>query len=470
MKLLFCSSEVVPFAKTGGLADVAGTLPMALAVLGIKVQIIMPYYRKIKVDIKKFNLVERGKNIYYKELGKNLDIFFIGHKEYFDRDGLYQDNGVDYPDNLDRFSYYCQAVLQLIKKTKFKPDIIHCNDWQTGLIPVYLKTLLKKDPFYKKIKTVFTIHNLGYQGLFWREEMEKTGLPKELFSVGGLEFYGKINLLKAGLIFSDKITTVSSTYAQEIQTAEFGCGLEGVLKTRKKDIQGILNGINYEEWNPCKNKSLVRNYGVDDIEGKYENKIDLQKLGGLKTDKEIPLIGIITRLADQKGLDILANVIDEIVQMPVQFILLGTGDSRYHVLFDNISKKYKNTSIHLTFDAVLAYKIYAGSDIFLMPSFYEPCGLGQLISLNFGTIPLVRKTGGLADTINDFNPFTNQGNGFVFSRYESGALLECLKRALCVYNNKSVWGDLIKRAMECKFSWDESAKEYQSLYKKLVKK
>ncbi len=465
MKVLFCSSEVVPFAKTGGLADVAGTLPPALEEAGVQIKIVMPRYRC--VDVKKFKLKKLDEETFTATIGKNVEVLFIEKKRFFDRDGLYQQKGIDYPDNLDRFSYYCLQTLNLIKKIDFKPDIIHCNDWQTGLIPIYLKKTFKNDPFYKNIKTIFTIHNLGYQGLFPKEELSITGLSKDLFSLNGLEFYGKINLLKGGLLFADYISTVSSTYAKEIQRAEFGCGLEGVLQKRKKDLTGILNGINYDEWDPRKNKALKKNYGPDSIEGKYENKEALQKIGKLKVDRKIPLLGIITRLADQKGLDILAEVIEEVVQMPVQFILLGTGEPRYHKLFEGISGRYKNTSIHLKFDVTLAYKIYAGSDIFLMPSYYEPCGLGQLISLNFGTIPLVRKTGGLADTVEDFDPFTKKGNGFVFSNYQAGALLETIKRSLCVYNDAKTWKKLVVRAMKSDFSWKKSAKEYINLYKSL---
>lgn len=466
MKILFCSSEVVPFAKTGGLADVAGTLPLAVQTSSLKVKIIMPRYRC--VDIKKYKLEKIDEETFKASLGKNAEILFLENKKLFDRDGLYQEKGVDYPDNLTRFAYYCLETLKLIKKIKFKPDVIHCNDWQTALIPVYLKTKFSKDPFYQNIKTIFTIHNLGYQGLFPKEEMPLTGLDEGLFSVDGLEFYGKVNLLKGGLLFSDKITTVSPTYAQEIQSKEFGCGLEGVLKKRQKDLVGILNGINYEEWDPQKNKHLIKNYGVENIDGKYENKAELQRICKLEATNSKPILGIITRLADQKGLDILAAVIEKVVQMPVQFVLLGTGEQRYHVLFEKISKKYKNTSIHLTFDAELAYKIYAGSDIFLMPSYYEPCGLGQLISLSFGTVPLVRKTGGLADTVEDYVTSTGKGNGFVFTKYTPEALWETISRALSVYKDSSSWKKLVKRGMKSDFSWKKSAKEYVKLYKNLV--
>lgn len=466
MKVLFCSSEVVPFAKTGGLADVAGTLPLALEKQGLEVKIVLPRYRM--VNPQKFNLKSIDKNISYAKLEDSVDVYFIENEKYFERDGLYQDKGVDYPDNLERFTYYCLQTLELAKKINFKPDIIHVHDWQAALILIYLKTLYKNDPFYKKVKTVFTIHNLGYQGLFPKEQFPQTGLDWQLFNIESLEFYGKVNILKGALIFSDRITTVSPTYAQEIQTPEFGCGLEGVLHKRKADLVGILNGISYEEWDPLKNKVLLKNYGPDTIEDKYVNKNALQQIGGLDVDTNVPLLGMITRLADQKGLDIFAEIIDEFMQLPLQFILLGTGDQHYHVLFENIKKKYKNSAIYLKFDPILAYKIYASSDMFLMPSYYEPCGLGQLISLKFGTIPIVRKTGGLADTIIDYEPFKENGNGFVFASYEAGALLETVKRALCVYKDKQAWRSLVRKAMDFDFSWEQSAKKYMQLYKELI--
>ncbi|MBI4846425.1 MAG: glycogen synthase GlgA [Candidatus Omnitrophica bacterium] len=468
MKVLFCSSEVVPFAKTGGLADVAGTLPPALEQLDVELKVIMPKYSSI--EDKKFSLKKINDDLYTGKIGGKVEVYFLEKKRYFDRPYLYQVNGADYPDNFERFNYFCLQTLRLMKIIGFKPDIIHCNDWQTALIPVYLKTLYKNDPFFKNVKAVFTVHNLGYQGLFSKINFDSLGLDAGLFSVDGLEFYGKVNLLKGGLLFSDAITTVSPTYAGEIQTREFGCGLEGVLLKRKSDIAGILNGIDYSEWDPRTNKSLAKNYGPENITDKYENKVDLQKLTGLPIDKKVPLLGIITRLADQKGLDILAKVIEDIARMPIQFVLLGTGEPKYHALFEQIKNKFKNTSINLNFNSVLAYKIYAGADIFLMPSYYEPCGLGQLISLSFATIPLVRKTGGLADTVIDYDPFSCKGNGFVFSQYEAGALLETLKRALCVYNNDKAWKKLMLQAMKGDFSWNKSAKEYLKLYKKLKAK
>ncbi len=455
MKIAFMSSEVVPFAKTGGLADVAGSLPLALEKLGLDVKIIMPKYKSVKVSA--------GRTV----LGKGLDVFFIDNKKYFDRDQLYGDRYGDYPDNLERFSFFSKAALELLKSINFKPDIIQCNDWQTSLIPVYLKTLYKDDPFFKNVRTVLTIHNLAYQGTFAKSQYPITGLDWNLFNVNGLEFYDKINLLKGGILFSDVINTVSPTYAQEIQTKEFGCGLEGVLKDRSSDLYGVINGIDYDVWNPETDKAIVKNYTKATSEDKYINKEDLQRITGLKVDKKIPVFGIISRLADQKGLDLISAIIGDFLKSNVQFVLLGTGEDKYHVLFEKIAKQYpKKAAINLKFDAVLAQKIYAGCDMFLMPSRYEPCGLGQLMCLRYGTIPIVRSTGGLKDTIQDFDADRKRGNGFAFTDYESSELYKTIKRALKVYMDSKTWQALVKKAMGCDCSWENSAARYVDLYKK----
>ncbi|KPK38893.1 MAG: hypothetical protein AMJ78_09330 [Omnitrophica WOR_2 bacterium SM23_29] len=459
LKVLMASSEVVPFSKTGGLADVVGSLPLAIHKLGVDIRVVTPRYKSVK--------------IYGKEarLNNDVSVYFIEHEGYFMRNNLYGDKTGDYPDNLERFTFFSRKTLELLRDLDFKPDIIHCNDWQTALIPVYLKTIFKDEPFYKDIKTIFTIHNIGYQGLFPKEEFPKTGLPRNLFSIDGLEYYDKVNILKGGLVFSDIITTVSPTYAKEIQTREFGYGLEGVLSQRKESLFGIVNGVDYYEWNPSDDKELKYHFSATKIDGKYKEKIVLQKEGGLKEDVNAPLIGIISRLADQKGLDIISQIIDKLLNMEVQLILLGTGDEKYHVLFERMKKKYpRKASVHLKFDAVLAKKIYAGSDMFLMPSRYEPCGLGQLISLRYGTIPIVRKTGGLADTINEYNPITNKGNGFVFERYDANELFDTIKRAVNLYKDKSAWRKLVLKVMKYDFSWEDSAKKYIGLYRKIKSK
>lgn len=457
MKVLFCASEVVPFVKTGGLADVAGSLPPHLKKLKTDIRIVMPKYGSIK---------EKGQKA---KLGRNIPVYFIKNAQYFDRPYLYGTEKGDYLDNLDRFSFYCKSVLELLKKENFKPDVIHCHDWQSALVPVYLKTIYKDDPFYKNIKTVFTIHNMAYQGVFPKDQYPKIGLGWEYFNIEGFEFYGMVNLMKAALIFADFITTVSPTYSNEIQSPEFGCKLEGVLSKRKDSLAGILNGIDYDEWNPKTDKELFKKYSSGQAASKVFNKTGLQKECGLLVNPDVPLLGLVGRLAHQKGLDILAEKIDQLCSMNLQFVLLGTGDEVYHKIMQDIAKKYpKNTSINIRFDNILAKKIYAGSDMFLMPSRYEPCGLGQLISLRYGTIPVVRKTGGLADTISEFNPSTHQGNGFIFEQYSSEELFNTIKRALDVYGDKKLWLSLVKKAMENDFSWGNSAKEYIKLYKKII--
>ena len=457
MKILLCSSEVVPFAKTGGLADVAGSLPLYLKKLKADIRVCMPKYKCVNVKGRKA------------KMAGSIPVYFIQNDKYFNRPFLYGTEKGDYPDNLERFSFFSKAVLELLKKEDFKPDVIHCNDWQTALIPVYLKTIYKDDTFYKDIKTVLTIHNMAYQGTFAKEQYPAIGIGWEHFHMEGLEFYGIVNLMKGGLVFSDYITTVSPTYSKEIQTSEFGCKLEGVLAKRKDALAGILNGIDYDEWNPGQDKELFRRYSHSLAADKVYNKVGLQKECGLPVQPDIPLLGVVGRLAHQKGFDILAEKINEICSMNLQFVLLGTGDEVYHKLMHDIAKKYpKKTSINIKFDAILAKRIYAGSDMFLMPSRYEPCGLGQLISLRYGTIPIVRKTGGLADTITEFNIQTQEGNGFIFEEYSAEELLNAIKRALDVYKDRKLWLNLVKKAMEYDFSWDSSAKEYIKLYKKVV--
>ncbi len=458
MKIAFFSSEVVPFAKTGGLADVAGSLPIALEKQGVEVAVIMPCYHTIKTNQNPVTIAQ------------NVKVFFVGHPSYFSREGLYGDRYGDYPDNLERFSFFCKESLELLKRIRFQADCLHCHDWQTALIPVYLETLYREDPFFAKTKTMITVHNLAYQGIFSKDQFPKTGLGWEYFNIEGLEFYDQVNLLKGGLNFSDRITTVSPTYAREIQTPESGHGLDGVLREHKDQLVGILNGIDYDQWNPQKDPHIAEHYSVNSIEKKQANKLDLQGMVDLPRYEKVPLIGIISRLADQKGLDLIADIIEDLCAERIQLILLGTGDDVYHKLFVRIQKEYpRKTSIHLKFDAVLAQKIYAGVDLFLMPSRYEPCGLGQMISLRYGTIPIVRKTGGLADTIRDCDALIN-GNGFVFEPYSSKILLETIQRALKAYQDPKRWLNLVKRAMQSDFSWDASAKEYVKLYTQVLQK
>jgi starch synthase len=482
LKILFASSEVAPFAKTGGLADVSASLPAALASLGHQVRIVMPMYRSVmqgsfelKPLEKSLEVPLRGKvsndKVFYKEIDSNLLIYFIKRNEFFDREMLYGTPEGDYGDNAERFIFFSRGILQLCKLISFQPDIIHCNDWQTSLVLVYLKSLYEDDPFFYNTLRVFTIHNLAYQGVFPKEYMDISKLPFELFTIRGLEYYGKMNFMKGGIVFSDLITTVSEKYAQEIQTPEYGHGLDGILRERSDDIYGVLNGVDYTEWNPETDPYIDSSYNAEDLSGKKKCKEELIEIFKLEGSVETPIIGIISRLADQKGFDILADAADELSKMELFLVLLGRGNERYEKQFSELGKKYKGRfAVKIGFDNVLAHKIEAGSDMFLMPSRYEPCGLNQLYSLKYGTIPVVRATGGLDDTIKEFEPETERGNGFKFFEYSSKALLEKVKRALMIYKNKELWLKLVKICMNEDFSWNKSALRYQEIYSRADKK
>lgn len=458
MKIAICASEVVPFAKTGGMADVTAALPLALEKEGQEIIIILPYYQSVRNCGSEIRKIKPG--IFFSSIGRGIKAYFIESDKYFNRAQLYGEKSGDYKDNLERFSYYSRRSLELLKEIDFSCDIIHCHDWQSALLPLYLKTIHAKDNFYKNMRTVLTIHNLGYQGLFAKSEFPKLGLDWSLFTPDALEFYGKINILKGGIVFSDIINTVSPTYSREIQTEELGFGLEGVLAKRKDSLFGVLNGLDYNVWNPRIDKIIAQNYSFKDLSGKLQCKEDLQRNCNLQTLAQVPLVGVVSRLAEQKGLDLLASELDALCKMNLQLVILGTGDAKYHHLLSDTAKKYpKNFSLHLKFDDQLAHKIYAGSDIFLMPSRYEPCGLGQLISLKYGTIPVVFKTGGLSDTV-------NKDRGFVFELYKKENFLKAVKEALSLFSKQDKWGKLINNAMECDFSWEESAKEYIKLYEK----
>ena len=459
LKVLLASSEVVPFAKTGGLADVAGSLPLALEECGVDARIIMPKYASVKV---------KGDST---TIGKNVKVYFVENDDYFNRKELYGDKFGDYKDNLDRFAFFSREALERCKKEKFAPDVIHCNDWQTALIPVFLNTLYKNDPFFAKTKVLYTIHNLAYQGIFPKDEYPKIGLDWDLFTIDYFEYYDKVSLMKAGIVYSDAISTVSKTYAEEILTQEFGCGLEGVLKNRENVLYGILNGIDYNLWSPEKDLKIFKKYSVNSLQDKYLNKEMFQKEMGLKVDRNIPMFGMISRLAEQKGADFVADIIDKLLSMKTQFVLLGTGDNKYHVIFEKIAKKYPTSaSISLKFDAVLAQKIYASSDMFFIPSRYEPCGLSQMISFKYGTIPIVRQTGGLKDTVEEFNSRTGKGTGFTFVEPRSEELFNAVKKALMAYKDKPLWMSLVKYVMSLDYSWEASAKEYINVYKKVISK
>lgn len=476
MKILFVASEMTPYAKTGGLADVIGSLPQSLSKKGHDIRVFIPKY---EINTDKFPLKKELKNlkilvgndlkkvdIYSLKDIEGVIIYFISCDEFFKRKGLYGTKQGDYKDNDARFILFAKAVLEAVKKINFCADIYHLHDWQSALVAVYLKTLYRQDSFFIKAKSIITIHNLAYQGLFEKESLIKAGLSLDFFTFDKLEYWGKFNFLKAGIVYADWITTVSPSYAYEIQTKEFGYGLEGVLKHRANNISGIINGLDYEYWNPKTDPNLIENYDVNSIKKKIKNKLALQKENGLKIHPNIFLIGMITRLVDQKGLNIVSEIIEELMKEKIQFVLLGTGENKYHRLFEELGKKYyTQIGVHLCFDEKMAKRIYAGADAFLMCSYYEPCGLGQLISLRYGTIPIVRKTGGLKDTIKDITQ-EEQGNGFSFKEYSSKSLLETIKRAYCIFNqDKKKWLKIIEVGMQQDFSWQNSAKEYEKLYK-----
>jgi starch synthase len=468
MKILLVSPEVVPFAKTGGLADVAGSLPKALKEIGHDVRIFMPRYKKVTGRLSPVTKqVKAGKLP-----ATDVPVYFYVNEKYFGkREELYQIKGIDCPDNLERFSAFCQAVPKFLKEINWSPDIVHCNDWQSALVIAYLKVLYKDDPFFKRTATVYSIHNIGYLGMFSKEKLLATGLGWDQFKPDGVEFWDNIALTKAGFAYTDVINTVSETYAKEIQTPEFGHGLDGLLRSRTKDVYGIINGIDYDVWDPATDKNIPKRYSAATLSLKGENKAELQKQNDLPRKKEMPVIGMITRLADQKGLDILAGAIEEIMHLHCQLVVLGTGDEKYHKLLQKMKQKYpEHIGINLKFDAFLAELIYAGADLFLMPSRYEPCGLGQLISFKYGTLPIVRKTGGLADTVRDFNSKTGEGEGFVFEEYSSKALLNAVKRAIEIYHKKTLWRPLQEKVMELDYSWDASAKKYVGLYMRALEK
>ncbi len=480
MKILFAASEAAPFAKTGGLADVAGSLPPAIASLGHEVRVVMPYYQQVGRQVSNLKHVaafsvpigswEERCDVFEGRMDRDVVVYFIKKDIYYDRPGLYQTARADYPDNAERFIFFSRAVLELCRALNYSPDIIHGNDWQTGLLPLYLKTLYRGAETLRGTKSVFTVHNLGYQGIFLHWDMRLTGLGWEVFTPEGVEFWGKINFLKAGLVYSDIITTVSKTYSREIQTPEYGYGLEGVLVKRAAELFGIVNGIDHRTWNPAHDPNIPKTFSATRLGGKAFCKKALHRLIRMPGTDD-PLIGMVTRLVDQKGLDILTEALPDIMSLGVQLVILGTGDEKYHQLLSDATDRYsKKMRVLLRYDDALAKKVYAGCDMFLMPSHYEPCGLGQMIAQRYGTVPVVRKTGGLSDTVAKYSPKTGQGTGFLFEEYSSSALIDCLRRALAAYGDRKAWKRLVQNGMKQDFSWERSAKEYVKVYRKAMRK
>lgn len=475
LRILLCTSEAVPFAKTGGLADVAGALPLALAELGHDVRLALPKYSAIP---DKMAGGKRAGSAFQVPLGgesvevsvevsdalPGVPTYLFDCPGYFDRDTLYGQ-----PDDHQRFGLFCRAVLEFLRESDWNPQVIHGNDWQTALVPVFLKTRYADDKQLSQTAAIHTIHNLAYQGVFDPAALDAVGLDRSLFTMNKLEFYGRVNFLKGAVVFADLLNTVSKKYAQEIQTREYGEKLDGILRTRRSEVYGILNGLDYEAWNPATDELIEANYNADDMEGKKACKAALQRRLGLPERPKTPLFGLVSRLAAQKGLDVLAEVIPHIVGLDVQLALLGTGEQHYHDLLSRLAKEHpEKMGLSLAFDNELAHQIYAGADMFLMPSRYEPCGLGQMISLRYGTIPVVRHTGGLADTVDDFDPESGRGNGFSFEEHTGVALLGAMARGLLTYATDSAWTPLVKRAMNEDFSWTRSAQQYADLYQQAI--
>lgn len=465
MKVAFITSEAVPYAKTGGLADVSGILPVELKKMGHEVIMVLPYYKVIRD--KGIPATKIRENVYVTEGAGGLTVYLIAGEKYFDRSCLYGTPKGDYPDNALRFGFFCRETLKLLPEINFRPDIIHTNDWQTGLIPLFLKTTERGNPFFKETRTVFTIHNMAYLGLFRPDVIPELGLPGDVFNpLSGIEFYGKVSFLKAGLIGADAISTVSRKYSEEIQTKEYGCGLDGLLKARTDHLYGILNGVDYQHWNPETDNYIAQKYSIDDMGGKKKCRDDLLQEFGVEISDKIPVIGMISRLADQKGFDILAKGLKALSNMDLFIVLLGTGDEKYHKLFGRAKKRYpRHFGVRIDFDNILAHKIEAGSDMFLMPSRYEPCGLNQIYSLKYGTVPIVRATGGLDDTISNFDREAGQGNGFKFTAYNSRQLVKVINSAIEMFQDKKIWQVLVRNGMGEDFSWHRSAEKYVQMYR-----
>lgn len=491
LSILYISSEVEPFAKTGGLADVAGAFPQLIRESGHDIRILLPKYgfvgdrkfniydvirlRDIPVPVGAKTEMASIKSSFITNQRIKVQVYFFDLPKYFNRPGIYGDpkSQKDYPDNDERFIAFCRGALETLKRLGWKPDIIHCNDWQTGLIPAYLKTVYKDDPFFNKVKSVYTIHNLAYQGVFPKTSFEKTGLPDELFNEEtGIATGDAINLMKSGIQFADVLTTVSQQYAKEISTDdEYGYGLRHLLHKRRKDLHGILNGVDYSVWDPSVDQLIPQQYTSKTIQEKVENKKALLDAFKLPGEGDEPVIGIISRLVDQKGFDLIKEIADELVKRDIKLVVLGTGERKYHTFLSKLASKYPDKiGVKLTFDNTLAHLIEAGSDMFLMPSRYEPCGLNQIYSMRYGTIPIVRATGGLEDTVEDVDSKNGKGTGFKFGPYDSKALLQTIERALKMYQDEKAWNKTVKYAMEQDFSWEQSAKQYITLYKKILKK
>ena len=480
LKVLYVASEAVPFVKTGGLADVAGSLPKALKKQGVDVRVVMPKYGKIAREyLDKMEHVYDGEfTVSWRTKFLGIDklvmdgvtFYFIDNQEYFYREGFY-----GYGDDAERFSFFSRAALEILPQEDFWPDVIHTNDWHTALVNIYLRLDHVGDERYEKIKTVFTIHNLKYQGVFPKDIMSDVlGLDWQYFNNGDLEYYDAVNLMKGAIIYADNVTTVSRTYAQEIQYEYFGEGLDGLLRSRAGDLHGIVNGLDDTIYNPSTDPYLTDPFSQYDatnaMEKKTDNKVALQRLLDLPAERQTPLVAMVTRLVEPKGLDLVVRILDELLEHEnMQFVLLGVGERVYEDWFRELAWRHPTkVSANIYFSDEMAQRIYASASIFLMPSAYEPCGLGQLIAMRYGAIPVVRATGGLTDTIIPYNKSKGEGNGFLFENYNAHDMMYAIKKALTLYRDLTSWKRLMTNAMQSDYSWARSAKEYKELYERLI--
>lgn len=476
MKVLFAAAEAVPFAKTGGLADVIGSLPKELRRQDVDVRVILPkyqdipqHYRQQMAPLRQVTVPLGWRQQYcgVEQLTyQGVVFYFIDNEYYFKRSGFY-----GYYDDAERYAFFCRAVLEVLPLIDFQPDVIHCHDWHTGLISVFLEACYRGNDFYDSIHTLFTIHNLRYQGVFSKDIFDDIlALDWSYFTADKLEFFDQVNFMKGGLAFSELISTVSKTYAQEIQYPYFGEQLDGMLRRRREDLTGIVNGIDYEQYNPATDPHIAVNYNADSFHLKQANKASLQDLLRLPVKRGVPLLAMVSRLVDSKGLDLMACILDEFISREdVQLVVLGTGEAKYQQMFQHFAWQYPaKVSANLFFDSQLANQIYGGADMLLMPSNYEPCGISQLIALRYGTIPVVRETGGLKDTVQPYNKYTEQGNGFSFANYNAHEFLYTMKRALGLFYDKPVWEKIVRNAMASDYSWHHSAQQYMELYQRLI--
>lgn len=471
------SPEAGPFASSGGLGDVLGSLPAVLGGLGVRMSIIIPAHRSVlrggfhledagmRFTVPISNHQEEGQ-VLRTTVGNAITVYFIRDDKYFDRDYLYSTPEGDYPDNLERFAFFGRAVLEALKHEP--PDILHAHDWQSALSVTFLKAQTHLYPALSKVKTVFTIHNLGFQGIFPSQDWQLLGLWDHFFTPQYLEFHGRINLMKGALIFTDAISTVSPTYAEEIKGSEQGFGLEGIFRERSSSLTGILNGVDYHLWNPETDRFIASTYSIDNLARKRICKADLQAAFSLAEDPNIPLVGMVTRLTPQKGLDLIESALEELLSRDLQVVVLATGMKQYEESLLRAAARHPGKlAVKIAFSEPLSHKVVAGSDMLLMPSRYEPCGLTQMYSFKYGTIPVVRATGGLKDTVEEYDPVLEKGNGFVFSAYEVAGLLAALDRALAIFAQDKKWQALMKADMKLDFSWIRSARAYIELYRRL---